>query len=157
MKRVLFVCTGNIFRSLTAERGLRHALHDRADIHVSSAGTVDFPHVVAPGVREYLLSRGFDVGSHQRRTLTEAILGESDLVIAMSVNHRAYLRSRFGRRAPLFLEACGEPGEALPDIEEAVLDWQSNPAAVDAHMRATIDRILALTPILARRLDALLA
>lgn len=157
MKRVLFVCTGNIFRSLTAERGLRHALHDRADIQVSSAGTVDFPHVVAPGVREYLLSKGFDVGSHRRRTLTEAILGESHLVIAMSLDHRAYIRSRFGRAAPLFLEACGEPGDALPDIEEAVPDWQTSPAAVAAHMRATIDRILALTPILARRLDALIA
>jgi len=157
MKRVLFVCTGNIFRSLTAERGLRHALHDRADIQVSSAGTVDFPHVVAPGVREYLLSKGFDVASHRRRTLTEAILGESHLVIAMSLDHRAYIRSRFGRAAPLFLEACGESGDALPDIEEAVPDWQTNHAAVAAHMRATIDRILALTPILARRLDALIA
>jgi len=157
MKRVLFVCTGNIFRSLTAERGLCHALQGRTDIHVSSAGTADFPHVVAPGVREYLLSRGFDVSSHRRRTLTEAILDESHLVIAMSIDHRAYIRSRFGRAAPLFLEACGEPGDALPDIEEAVLDWQSNPAAVAAHMHATIDRILALTPVLARRLDALLA
>ena len=157
MKRVLFVCTGNIFRSLTAERGLRHALRGRADIHVSSAGTVDFPHVVAPNVREYLLSKGFDVSSHQRRTLTEDILRESHLVIAMSVNHRADLHSRFGRTVPLFLEACGEPGEALPDIEEVILDWQTNPAAVDAHVRATIDRVLSLTPVLARRLDALLA
>jgi protein-tyrosine phosphatase len=156
MKRVLFVCTGNIFRSLTAERALRHALRDRADIHVSSAGTVDYPHVVAPNVREYLLSKGFDVSSHQRRTLTEAIVRESHLVIAMSVDHRDYLRNRFGHSAPLFLEACGEPGEALPDIEEAVLDYLTNRAAVEAHVRATIDRILALTPRLAARLDTLL-
>ena len=157
MKRVLFVCTGNIFRSLTAERGLRHALHDRADIEVSSAGTVDFPHVVAPNVREYLLAKGFDVSRHQRRTLTQAILGESHLVIAMSLDHRDHIRSRFGRQATLFLEACGEPGAALPDIEEAIRDWQTNRAAVDAHVRVTIDRILALTPELARRLDGLLA
>lgn len=156
MKRVLFVCTGNIFRSLTAERGLRHALGERADIHVSSAGTVDFPHVVAPNVREYLLAKGFDVRGHQRRTLTEAILRESHLVIAMSVDHRDYLRDRFGHSAPLFLEACGEPGEALPDIEEVVLDYLTNPVDVDAHVRATIDRILSLTPRLAARLDSLL-
>ena len=156
MKRVLFVCTGNIFRSLTAERGLRHALGGRADIHVSSAGTVDYPHVVAPSVREYLLLKGFDVSRHQRRTLTQAMLSESHLVIAMSVEHRQHLRSRFGHTAPLFLEACGEPGEALPDIEEAVLDYLTNPLAVDAHVRATIDRILALTPRLAARLDTLL-
>jgi hypothetical protein len=96
------------------------------------------------------------VSRHQRRTLTEAILGESHLVIAMSVDHRACLRSRFGHSAPLFLEACGEAGEALPDIEEVVLDYATNAAAVDAHVRATIDRILSLTPRLAARLDTLL-
>ena len=156
MKRVLFVCTGNIFRSLAAERSLRRALGDRADIHVSSAGTVDFPHVVRPNVREYLRSKGFDVSQHQRRTLSSAILEESHLVIAMSVDHRDYISGRFGRSAPLFLEACGEAGAALPDIEEVVHDWQTNPAAVDAHVRTTIDRILSLTPRLASRLDALL-
>jgi protein-tyrosine phosphatase len=155
MKRVLFVCTGNIFRSLTAEHGLRHALRGRADIHVSSAGTVDFPHVVRPNVRDYLLAKGFDVSRHQRRTLTEAILGQSHLVIAMSTDHHRYLRERFGHSAQLFLEACGEAGDALPDIEEAVLDYQTNPAAVDAHVHATIDRILSLAPKLAARLDML--
>lgn len=156
MRRVLFVCTGNIFRSLTAEHALKHAVQQRTDIDVSSAGTVDYPHVVRPNVRDYLRSKGFDVSRHQRRTLTEAILKDSDLVIAMSTDHRHYLRGRFGRAAPLFLEACGELGDALPDIEEVVLDYQTNPVAVDAHVRATIDRILELTPRLATRLDDLL-
>lgn len=156
MRRVLFVCTGNIFRSLTAEYALKHALKDHPNVHVSSAGTVDYPHVVRPNVRDYLRSRGFDVSRHQRRTLTEAILGESHLVIAMSTDHHAYMRERFGHSARLFLEACGEPAGALPDIEEVVLDYQTNPAAVDAHVRATIDRILLLTPRLASRLDELL-
>ena len=153
---MLFVCTGNIFRSLTAEHALRHALRARTDIQVSSAGTVDFPHVVRPNVRDYLLAKGFDVSGHQRRTLTEAILKESHLTIAMSSDHRAYLRDRFGHSAPLFLEACGELADSLPDIEEAVLDYRTNPAAVDAHVRATIDRIVLLTPRLAARLDFLL-
>jgi protein-tyrosine-phosphatase len=156
MKHVLFVCTGNIFRSLTAEHGLRHALQDRADIHVSSAGTVDFPHVVRPNVRDYLLAKGFDVSRHQRRTLTAALLRESHLVIAMSTDHRTYIRSRFGHPAALYLEACGEASEALPDIEEAVLDYRTNPAAVDAHVRATIERVLSLSHKLAARLDTLL-
>lgn len=155
-RRVLFVCTGNIFRSLTAEHALRHALQARADVHVSSAGTADYPYLVRPNVREYLLSKGFDVSGHQRRTLTQAILEDSHLVIAMSTDHRSYLEGRFGHRAPLFLEACGELADALPDIEEAVLDYRTNAAAVDAHVRATVDRILALTPALAARIDALL-
>lgn len=156
MRRVLFVCTGNIFRSMTAEFALRQALGGRSDVHVHSAGTDDYPHVVRPNVRDYLLSRGFDVSGHRRRTLTREILEESRLVIAMSTDHRDFLRLRFGLAAPLFLEACGEAAERLPDIEEAVLDYRSNPAAVQAHVRATIDRILELTPRLAARLDMLL-
>jgi len=155
MKRVLFVCTGNIFRSLTAEQGLRRALAHRTDIHVSSAGTDDFPHVVRPNVREYLRAKGFDVSRHERRTLTEALLRDAHLVIAMSTDHVRFIRSRFGHAARLFLEACGEAGGALPDIEEAVLDYRTNHPAVDVHVRATIDRILSLTPRLALRLDAL--
>ncbi len=156
MKTVLFVCTGNIFRSLTAEHALRHALQGRADIQVSSAGTDDFPHVVRPNVRHYLLSKGFDVTRHQRRTLTAGLLKASSLVIAMSTDHQVFIRDRFGHAAPLFLEACGEAGEALPDIEEAVADYRTNAAAVDAHVHATIDLILQLTPRLASRLDLLL-
>jgi protein-tyrosine phosphatase len=153
---VLFVCTGNIFRSLTAEHALRHALRASADVHVSSAGTVDFPHVVRPNVRDYLLSKGLDVSGHRRRTLTEAMLNESHLVIAMSTDHQTHIQERFGRATVLFLEACGELAGALPDIEEVVLDYRSNPAAVDAHVRATIDRIVSLMPRLASRLDSLL-
>ena len=111
MRRVLFVCTGNIFRSLTAEHALRRALPGGSRIAVASAGTDDFPHVVRPNVREYLYGKGFDVSSHQRRTLTRGLIEDSDLVIAMSTDHRAHIRDRFQKDALLFLEACGGPGE----------------------------------------------
>jgi protein-tyrosine phosphatase len=152
---VLFVCTGNIFRSLTAEYALRRALAGRADVQVSSAGTDDYPHVVRRRVRDYLAEKGFDVSRHQRRTLTAEMLASSHLVIAMSTDHRAHLLERFAHPALLFLEACGEAPDALPDIEEAVADYLTDHAAVDAHMRATIDRIIDLTPRLAARLDDL--
>jgi protein-tyrosine phosphatase len=156
MKRVLFVCTGNIFRSLAAEHALRRALPAGTGILVSSAGTEDFPHVVRPNVRTYLAEKGFDVSGHRRRTLTKEILEEADLVVAMSTDHCKFIRSRFGRRAPVFLEACGLEAAALPDIEDVVLDYKTNQAAVDAHVRMTIDRILALAPALAARIESLL-
>ena len=156
MNRVLFVCTGNIFRSLPAEHALRRALNGRPDIHVSSAGTADYPYVVRPNVRDCLAAKGFDVSAHQRRTLTREMLEEARLVIAMSTDHHAHILERYGMAVPLFLEACGEPAGALPDIEEVVLDYRTNPAAVDAHVHATIDRIIALASRLASRLDMLL-
>jgi len=153
MLRVLFVCTGNIFRSLTAEYALRHVLGAGSSTVVASAGTEDFPHVVKPVVGGYLLARGLDVSQHRRRTLTAEILRDSGLVIAMSTEHRAVLAEYFDRRdVPLFTEACGLAGEPLPDVDDVVPDHETNPVAVEAHVRMTIDRIIELTPRLAERL-----
>ena len=149
---IVFVCTGNIFRSLTAEYALRRELPALA---VSSAGTDDYPHVVRPNVRDYLLAKGLDVRAHRRRTVTPEILASAELVVAMSTDHQRFLRDKFGLAAPVFLEACGGPSEPLPDIEEVVLDYRTNSAAVDAHVRKTIDTIIELTPRLARRIQAL--
>ena len=152
VSRVLFVCTGNIFRSLTAEYALRAELSRIGSrIVVESAGTEDFPHVVKPVVSDYLRSKGLDVCAHRRRTLTSAMLA-ADLVVAMSTEHVATLREQFGFAAPLFTTACGIDDEPLPDVDEAVADHTSNPRAVEAHVRATIDRIIGLTPRLAGRL-----
>lgn len=149
MRSVLFVCTGNIFRSLAAEYALRRELGGA--IAVSSAGTGDYPHVVRPNVRDYLLAKGLDVRAHKRRTLTRDILAGAELVVAMSTDHQRFLRENFALEAPVFLEACGGKCEALPDIEEVVLDYRTNMAAVDAHVRKTIDIIIELTPRLAQR------
>jgi protein-tyrosine phosphatase len=154
--RVLFVCTGNIFRSLTAEYALRNALlRTGRTILVESAGTEDFPHVVKPVVARYLLKKGLDVSGHRRRTVTPQMLAAPGLVIAMSTEHVEALRDQYQYPdAPLFTTACGLDGEPLPDVDEAVTDHRTNPHAVEAHVRLIIDRILELTPRLAIRLTS---
>lgn len=156
IRRALFVCTGNIFRSLTADMALRHLLASRGDIHVSSAGTVDYPHVVRPYTGSYLHSKGFDSSKHQRRTLTRAMMDESQLVVAMSTDHQATIKERFGRDVPLYLEVCGEAAAWLPDIEDVIPDYQTNRVAVEAHVRRTIDRIVELAPRMAVNIDVLM-
>jgi protein-tyrosine-phosphatase len=146
-----------VFRSLTAEYALRSALRGRADIVVASAGTADADDVVPPEVSAYLLTKGFDVRAHRRRTLTREIVADARLVVAMSLDHRKFIRERFGVRAPVFLECCGAAPAALLDLHEAVADYRTNLTAAGAHIRATIDRIIELTPRLAERLDELLS
>ena len=150
---ILFVCTGNIFRSLTAEYALRRELGPHSTLAVASAGTDDYPHVVRPNVRDYLRAKGLDVSAHLRRTVTREILSGAERVIAMSTDHQRFLRDRFALEAPVFLEACGGACEPLPDIEEVVLDYRTNVAAVDAHVRRTIDTIIESTPRLAREIQ----
>ena len=153
MDRVLFVCTGNIFRSLTAEYALRAALGPSA-IEVASAGTDDYPHVIKDVVRDYLQAKGFDVTRHQRRTLTQAICDRSTLIVAMSTDHQQFVLHRFSRRIPLFTEVCGLEPEPLPDVDDVVPNFENNPEATAIHVRWTIDRIVQLTPRLAQRLKS---
>ena len=153
MRQVLFVCTGNVFRSMTAEYALRRALDGWRDVLVSSAGTADMTCEVDARVSAYLRTLGFDVSAHRRRTLTAGMLERSATVIAMSTDHREFIAQRFGRHeVPLFTQACGLAPAPVLDLGEAIADADSNPAAAEAYIRATIDRILALTPQLARRL-----
>jgi hypothetical protein len=81
------------------------------------------------------------------------MLQPGTLVIAMSTEHRSALAEHFKYSdTPLFTEACGVRAEPLPDVAEAVADYETNCIAVDAHVREIIDRIIELTPRLANRL-----
>jgi protein-tyrosine phosphatase len=154
--QVLFVCTGNIFRSMTAEFALRHALRPEHVVGIASAGIEDRWYEVHPYVSGYLRSRGIDVSRHRRRTLGAGMMGPGVSVIAMSTDHREFIAREFGLHdVQLYTEACGLEPAPLLDIHEAVADYATNPEASAAHVRATIDRIIDLTPRLVQRLDGL--
>ena len=107
-----------------------------------------------PEVADYLRLKGFDIRAHRRRTLTPDML--DDFVIAMSLDHRDFIRAGFGKEVPVFLECCGGAAEALLDLHEAVADHRTNSAAARAYLHQTIDRIVELTPRLAGRIDQLI-
>jgi hypothetical protein len=81
------------------------------------------------------------------------MLAPTVTVSAMRTAHRDFIAQNFGRRdVPLFTEACGLEPAPLLDLHEAIPDYASKPEVAAAHIRDTIDRILELTPELARRL-----
>jgi len=92
---ILFVCTGNICRSPTAERMLRHALVDRlgdaaSHFEVGSAGTgalVDYP--IQEHAAELLTRQGIDVSGFAARQLDAELVADADLVLGLTREHRA--------------------------------------------------------------------
>jgi hypothetical protein len=54
------------------------------------------------------------------------ILRASDLVIAMSMDHQAFLVETFQYRAPLFHDVCHRRSEPLLDIWEAIPTWETD-------------------------------
>jgi protein-tyrosine phosphatase len=84
---VVFVCTGNRFRSPLAA-----ALFEQAaaglPVDVSSAGTLDLGGVGAlPEAESLATALGVDLSSHRSRAVTDAPLSDADLVLGFERAH----------------------------------------------------------------------
>lgn len=95
VKKVLFVCTGNICRSPTAEGVLRQlAARMEISIHVESAGTHDYHVGQPPDSRalHHARGRGYDLSGQRARQVRMRDFEEFDLIVAMDRGHLALLQ-----------------------------------------------------------------
>ena len=122
-KKVLFVCRANICRSPMAEAILNAVCEDRQlPCRAESAGVAALAgEEMAPNARAALEEVGVYPGEHRARQVSEAMLGEADLlVLAMSPRQVATLQRRF-RASPDRVYVLPEyalgaaPEEGIPD------------------------------------------
>lgn len=103
---VLFVCTGNVFRSLTAEYALRSRLGHTTSIIVASAGIEAKAQPVHEWIRTRLQMKGADVSGHIPRRVTGELIKMASLVIAMGRDHQKFIQGEFERPVRLFNDLC---------------------------------------------------
>ncbi len=152
IQSVLFVCTGNIFRSVTAEYALKIRLGANMSRVVSSAGIEAKPQLVHAWVQTRLREKGADVTTHVQRQLTRELVEATDLVIAMGRNHQVFVREQFGRDVPLFNQVCLGHDEPILDLHEVLPDWETDPERARVYVWSVIDVIWATAPALLPRL-----
>ncbi len=145
---VLFICTGNIFRSLVAEYAFKQLAEPDARWAIGSAGIEAVPQAVHPLICARLQQKGIDPSGHRQRKLTAELLAQTDVPVAMGLDHQAFIHRRFGRTVPLFMELCNGKRESVLDIHEAVPDWETNPQAARDYALSVIDYIWEAVPAL---------
>ena len=125
MYRVLFVCTGNICRSPTAEAVFRRLAEQdglAGRIGIDSAGTHDYHVGDPPDPRSVAAAqaRGFDMSQLRARKVRREDFHTFDLILAMDSDHHAHLTALRPNNAKaevrLFLEY--HPRKRVRDVPD---------------------------------------
>lgn len=153
MIRVLFVCTGNICRSPTAEgvfRGLVAArgLGDR--LAADSAGTHGYHVGEAPDPRACAVSRarGYPIDDLRARRVVAADFSRFDHVVGMDRGHREALLRLAPADAPARISLLADHGAlATMDVPDPYYgDDAGFEAAFDLIERGVVGLVTALAP-----------
>jgi hypothetical protein len=89
---------------------------------------------------------------HQQLKVSAELLHVSDLVIAMSTDHQAFLFDTFQYRAPLFNEICHGRSEPLLDVWEAIPTRETDLDAARHYAFRVMEYIRASIPCLLQNL-----
>ena len=90
MKKLLFVCTGNLCRSPLAEGYFKDLLKKdyQKRFHVSSAGTHGTPGAKPPlEACQVAVENGFDISNHLATFLSRKVIDDADMIFAMENGH----------------------------------------------------------------------
>lgn len=125
MTRVLFVCTGNICRSPTAEgvaRAAAEAAGQQDVLAFDSAGTQSYHVGEAPDprARQRAAVRGYDLSHLRARRFVDDDFERFDLILAMDHEHLRWLKQRapaeYQHKVELFMSPPrSETSRDVPD------------------------------------------
>ena len=155
IRSLLFVCTGNICRSPTAEGVMRQRLQAAGlgeVVRVDSAGTHGYHVGDPPDPRSIAAARrrGVDIAGLAARRVVVADFQRFDLILAMDAGHYQHLRrmapAGSEQRVRLFLDFCpdGVSGRDVPD------PYYDGPAAFEQVLDLVEDAADGLLAVLRR-------
>ena len=144
-RSILFVCTGNICRSPTAEGVLKSLCKEQGiELHIESAGLGDW-HVGDPPdqrAQHHAKNRGYDLSAQRARQVRAEDFERFDMILAMDRGHLRALQklapAHHHAKIRLFVEGLDVPDPYYggPDGFEKVLDL------VEAHCKRLLQELI---------------
>ena len=136
VKRVLFVCTGNICRSPTAEGIARRRIAElglEGQVEVDSAGTTGYHSGELPDqrARKAAAGRGYDLDALRARQLEVRDFQEFDLVLALDAGHLEHMRRK---SPPVYhpkIRLLMEFARSYPNVSEVPDPYYGGPAGFE--------------------------
>ena len=118
--KLLFVCTGNVTRSMSAEYILKKLLveRNRSDIEVSSAGTEGGYDSPWHYTLDALAKKGISVGRHKSQPLPKTLMDAQDVIVCMSQHHKDFVKKYTDTPTFLYNElVLGRETDLEDDVE----------------------------------------
>ena len=152
MPAVLFVCTGNLYRSPISAALFNAMLEqmqaDPSAWRVESAGTWTQANQPAPPeVLQVMAKRGLDLTSHHSRMVSEEILGEFDLILTMESGQKEALCIEFpqiAKRVFMLSEMAGPRISINDPIDRSVDGIRDVALEIEGWLTLGKDRIFQL-------------
>jgi protein-tyrosine-phosphatase len=151
MYKILFICTDNVGRSLTAKYLFEDWLrkNNRDDIAVSSAGinaTSDVSSFTMDHIGK-LKEMGVDVVGYTTTQLTYEVLKEHNLAIVMDTEEQLWVREKFNVEIPLYNEIY--KNEKTP----VLITVPGMTETISERLLKMVDYIAQSIPVLAEKID----
>ena len=143
-RKILLVCNGNIYRSLSAECLLKHYLniHKIEGWEIFSAGTTARKQDIHPTSISKLKSLGIKKINLKQHRLNKSMLKKFDIVIAMAEDQIDFMKNKFNYTDPfLFNELACNKKSSVWDINDNVKNYLTDQIAVKKEIYRTIQYI----------------
>ncbi len=124
MTKVLFVCHGNICRSVGAQyifdEMIREAgLEDELFCESAATSREEIGNPIYPPMRQALVHHGVNIGDHRARQLRQSDYDEYDLIIGMDSENMYYMKHILGQdtegKVHTLMEYTETPDELIDD------------------------------------------
>jgi protein-tyrosine-phosphatase len=127
--KVTFVCTQNVFRSMSAHYLALKYLEENniPDFQIDSCGTIayswesPYQHTI-----NLLKNKGVDARKHKNKQIDKNLAEESHFIICMTNDHKNHVKKKFGVESYLFNELALGSATDLEDDNEANFDCSLN-------------------------------